>query len=158
MPSPKPSRVRLLLYLMYAVASLALALADVGLELVRFPAREPVAEEDPAWAPSPVGALRSGADGSFGADVAPGCYRIRIDDPGYNSSDGYQVVVGDGGQTPAPLVIAAHRLRTLEVVIGDEAGAGVVGAAGFIKDGDPGRAFYTPQRNGMATTDGNRDK
>jgi len=203
MPRPKPSRVRLLLYLLYAVALLALAraavivpgqvhelwllrggieayegepiplagdarlegrlveawtgqaLAEVGLELVRFPAREPVAEGDPDWAPSPAGALRSGGDGSFGMDVAPGFYRIRIDDPGYYSSDGYQVVVGDGGQTPAPLVIAAHRLCTLEVVIEDESGAGVAGAAVFIKDGDPGRAFYTPQRNGMATTDGN---
>ena len=201
MPPTQPPRVRFLLYLLYAVAALALVrmafvvpgqlrelwllrsgvvayegepiplaggsrlegrlveawtgrrLADVGLEIVRFPAGEPPTTAGDVWAPSRASKARSGPDGGFGFDVAPGFYRLRVEDPAYYSSDGYQAVVGEAGQTPAPLVIAAHRICALEVELLDDDGAPVPGAEGFIKNGDPGRAFFTPQRNGMASTD-----
>jgi hypothetical protein len=201
MPPTQPPRVRYLLYLLYAVAALALVrmafvvpgqlqelwllrngvvayegepiplagdarlegqlveswtgrrLADVGVEVVRFPAGEAPPAAGEVWAPSAASRIRSGPDGDFGLDVAPGFYRLRVEDPAYYSSDGYQAVVGDGGQTPAPLVIAAHAVCSLEVELLDADGGPVPGAEVFIKNGDPGRAFFTPQRNGMATTD-----
>ncbi len=201
MPPTQTPRVRFLLYLLYAVAALALVraafvvpaqlrelwllrsgvvayegepislagdarlegrlveawtgrgLADVGLEIVRFPAGEPRPPGGDVWAQSRANRVRSGPDGGFGFDVAPGFYRLRVEDPAYYSSDGYRAVVGEAGQTPAPLVVAAHAVCSLEVELLDDDGAPVPGAEVFIKNGDPGRAFFTPQRNGMASTD-----
>lgn len=128
-------------------------LGDVHLEAVRYPSGEPRAADGEPWAPSHPRKARTEADGSFRLAVAPGLYRIRVEDREYDASNGYQAVVDGRGQTPAPLIIGAHRACELEVQLVDDGGQPSPGAELFVKSGDPGRAFFTPQPYGMATTD-----
>ncbi len=128
-------------------------LAGIQLEVVRYPSGEDRAEDGEPWAPSRPRKHETGADGGFRLPVAPGMYRVRVEDRGYDASNGYQAVVGDSGQTPAPLVIGAHQACDLEVKLVDDAGEPVPGAELFVKSGDPGRAFHTPQPYGLTRTD-----
>ncbi len=127
--------------------------ADVRLEVTRYPVGEALADDGEPWAPSRPRKLRANAAGDFELEVAPGLYRIRVEDPDFDASNGYQAVVDLAGQTPSPLVVGVHRACELEAELIDAAGEPVPGAELFIKSGDPGRAFFTPQPYGMASTD-----
>ena len=129
------------------------SLEGVALEISRLPSDELPHPSGRAWTRSAPRKVRSGEDGSFAVQLAPGCYRVVVTSPEYAGSPFGSVVVGQTGQVPMPYLVAAHPVcEPIVQVVGDD-GASVVGAELFLRSGDPGRAFYIRRPRGLATTD-----
>lgn len=127
--------------------------AGVELEFVRVPAGEIHSDPDEVWGSSRTVRVRSGEDGRFDADVAPGLYRVSVDTEKYHAAPNARIFVGGHQQIPAEEIVVVHPLCDLVVKVVDDEGQPVGDAEVFIRGGDPGRAFYSRRPSGMTMTD-----